>query len=67
MATNRYDTQNAYCPFNGFNPPCGLCMWAIEDSDEHLMCAVALIAKGSTHCLNESLYFSVVRKVDDDD
>lgn len=32
-----------YCPFNGFNPPCHKCMWAIR-YDDIVACSIVIIA-----------------------
>ena len=45
MPINDVDTTGKYCPINGFNPPCRLCMFAIESVDGKVACAVSVIAK----------------------
>lgn len=41
MITNDANTEGMYCPFHGFNPPCGCCMLAVQENSSSLACALA--------------------------
>lgn len=42
MAFNDVDTNGKYCPFCGFAPPCGLCMFAVESECGTVACSVSV-------------------------
>ena len=44
MAFNDIDTNGKYCPFCGFEPPCGLCMFAVESEYGLVACAIPVMA-----------------------
>lgn len=46
MAANDANTEDLYCPFCGFNPPCGCCMMAVQKREDSLTCAIAAISIG---------------------
>ena len=44
MAFNDVDTKGKYCPFCGFEPPCGLCMFAVKSEYGFVACAISVMA-----------------------
>lgn len=44
MALNDVDTKGKYCPFCGFESPCGLCMFAVESEFGLVACAISITA-----------------------
>ena len=50
MAFNDVDTNGKYCPLCGFNPPCGLCMFAVESEYGFVACAISLMAIEDNGC-----------------
>ena len=63
MALNDVNTQGKYCPINGFNPPCGLCMFAIESGYGQVACAIPAIAVFQ----GDNVYFkNIVERINDD-
>lgn len=59
MSINDAITEGMYCPFCGFNPPCGCCMLAVQENDRSLACAIAANAINQI----DSLYVKNVAKV----
>lgn len=61
MALNDVDTKGKYCPFCGFEPPCGLCMFAVESKYGFVACAISVMAVDDNgfyikNVLNDSNY-----------
>ena len=61
MAFNDVDTKGKYCPFCGFEPPCGLCMFAVESEYGFVACAISVMAVDDNglyikNVLNDSNY-----------
>lgn len=45
MLSNDVDTSKMFCPICGFNPPCGRCMWSLENDDGKVACSIAVEAE----------------------
>ena len=63
MTPNEHDTQGKYCPFNGFTPPCDVCMWSFEDASKSLICGINLIAQESAVNLSKTVYTDTIKSI----